>query len=639
MEFFNSLGQVLTNAKNYPAWQQQEQQKKLKQEQLLAKNPPTKKQTAEAKEYSRVMVDAINTMDMYSINKSEDVVTLTTPVVNIVDGLLPYAVLLLTLGAASLPSVQKGAASTANKLKNWLIELKSIKTKPDLVQNINNALDEKNGTTLVLFLSGAIVQIVLGFALALVDAIAVRGLEKEASRVARFQAREQVLQDPRNFVNYTPEQLAEAKAEAKESKAKDPNKPKSLNPLIMLGESIKTAKELTEQHKGYESWKANFIAKETTALNQLDLDTLSDQEKQDALVDQNRITAIIKTIELKSQQYLANVEMVVNIASSLSLGAGLLVGGLVEKGIEVAQHQKWLPIDIESSGLSLIKKGVTFAFPILGGILVSIYGIKIQKEAAKVGRFKAKQELLKHPELFVASVNGQKKEEVASLPPLPPLKKKSFIESVKEEVRFFFNLNKDFDAYKAHEKELAPKEYQLNEALKQVDITPEQLHKAEVLQKRAFYAFEKMDEKTQRYSDDVEGGASVVTAVINKVMEQVLTCGAFMLPIIMVKANENAKNIKTTGNEVENIAHSIPSGIKVIGSLLLLTLPVSLSTIWAAQMKKTAAQVGVMLSMKELEDPKRMLVAPSLPLVSPSKATNKEAEDDDDTTQTTENVA
>jgi hypothetical protein len=567
------------------------------------------------------------------------VVSVTQPVIRITDQVIPIAAACIGALALLAKPVQTACIKTADNLKSWASTLSIVKNNAQARAFVEERLSDENK---VLFIGGAgivAMELLLSVGLAIADAIIVRGLEKEASRVARFQAREQVLQDPRNFVNYTPEQLVEAKAEAKESKAKDPNKPKSLNPLIMLGESIKTAKELTEQHKGYESWKANFIAKETTALNQLDLDTLSDQEKQDALVDQNRITAIIKTIELKSQQYLANVEMVVNIASSLSLGAGLLVGGLVEKGIEVAQHQKWLPSDIESSGLSLIKKGVTFAFPILGGILVSIYGIKIQKEAAKVGRFKAKQELLKHPELFVASVNGQKKEEVASLPPLPPLKKKSFIESVKEEVRFFFNLNKDFDAYKAHEKELAPKEYQLNEALKQVDITPEQLHKAEVLQKRAFYAFEKMDEKTQRYSDDVEGGASVVTAVINKVMEQVLTCGAFMLPIIMVKANENAKNIKTTGNEVENIAHSIPSGIKVIGSLLLLTLPVSLSTIWAAQMKKTAAQVGVMLSMKELEDPKRMLVAPSLPLVSPSKATNKEAEDDDDTTQTTENVA
>lgn len=605
----------------------------------MAKNPPTKKQTAEAKEYSRVMVDAINTMDMYSINKSEDVVTLTTPVVNIVDGLLPYAVLLLTLGAASLPSVQKGAASTANKLKNWLIELKSIKTKPDLVQNINNALDEKNGTTLVLFLSGAIVQIVLGFALALVDAIAVRGLEKEASRVARFQAREQVLQDPRNFVNYTPEQLVEAKKEAKHSDKKEPKQAKSLNPLVMFGDALKTTKNLAEEHKYYVEWKTDFTAKETEALQKIDVATLSDNEKASAEKDRKRITSVIKQIELKSQQYLANLELVVNLATPAALAAGLFAGGLITKSVELAQNWKWLPSDAESIALGLGKKAVGWVLPTAGAIAVSLYGIKIEKEGAKIGRFKAKQELLKHPESFIIINEDQPSTNTTNqkVTPLPKEPEKSFFQKVKDEVQFFFHLKKDFDDYEKHEKEVAPKEYQLKEALKDVDITPKQLAEAKKLQSRAFYAFEKMDEKTQRYSDDIEGGTGLVTSGVQNVMGLIeMGLIAILTPIFMAKTIEKVNTNEAFGLQ---LAKTVPSGLWVNGLSLLASLPIYATIIWAAQMKKTAAQVGVMLSMKELEDPKRMLVAPSLPLVSPSKATNKEAEDDDDTTQTTENVA
>jgi hypothetical protein len=626
MEFFNSLGQVLSNAKNYPAWDQQEKLKTLKQQQLLAKNPPTKQQTAEAKEYSRVMVEAINKMDQYSIDKSEDVVSLTQPVVDVLDGLLPFAVLGIAGLASQVPSVKKWATDSSLKLKDWLVELKPIKNKPDWIPKIKEAFSGDNGALIVGILATAGLQVVAGFALAIVDAIAVRGLEKEASRVARFQAREQVLDDPRNFVNYTPEQLAEAKAEAKESHEKEPKKVKSLNPFVMFGESLKTAEELTKQHTSYERWKTNFTAKETEALTKLDPQTVSEKEKQESLVDQNRITTVIKQVELKSQKYLANVEMLVNLSSILFLGSGILIGGVIEKGIEIAQHRKLLPDDGKSAVLAWSKKGVTYGLPILGAIVASTYGIKIQKEAAKVGRFKAKQDLLKHPEAFIALSDEQKQGNGFVKP--APVEKKSWTESLKDQIHFFLNLNKDFDAYKKHEKEVAPKEYQLNEALKDVDITPEQLKKAKKLQHRAFYAFEKMDEKTQRYSDDVEGGAGIITSVVSKLTEQLTMLGTVIFfPLFLAQSIKKAENAEGTGHK---IAHMIPSGTWLYGLSLLASLPIYATTIWAAQMKKTAAQVGVMLSMKELDDPKRMLVAPSLPLVLPKLKVVEEVEDTDE---------
>jgi hypothetical protein len=35
VEFFNSLGQVMTQAKHYPAWEQQEKQKEARQQALV----------------------------------------------------------------------------------------------------------------------------------------------------------------------------------------------------------------------------------------------------------------------------------------------------------------------------------------------------------------------------------------------------------------------------------------------------------------------------------------------------------------------------------------------------------------------------------------------------------------------------
>ena len=86
------------------------------------------------------------------------------------------------------------------------------------------------------------------------------------------------------------------------------------------------------------------------------------------------------------------------------------------------------------------------------------------------------------------------------------------------------------------------------------------------------------------------------------------------------------------------LAKTVPSGLWVNGLSLLASLPMYATIIWAAQMKKTAAQVGVMLSMKELEDPKRMLVAPSLPLVLPKLKVVEDTDDTDEalTAKTTE---
>ena len=172
--------------------------------------------------------------------------------------------------------------------------------------------------------------------------------------------------------------------------------------------------------------------------------------------------------------------------------------------------------------------------------------------------------------------------------------------------------------------------------MKEVAITPKQLVEAKKLQSRAFYAFEKMDEKTQRYSDDIEGGTGLVTSGVQNVMGLIeMGLIAILTPIFMAKTIEKVNTNEAFGLQ---LAKTVPSGLWVNGLSLLASLPMYATIIWAAQMKKTAAQVGVMLSMKELEDPKRMLVAPSLPLVLPKLKVVEDTDDTDEalTAKTTE---
>jgi len=71
IEFLNSLKQVKANARYYPAWQQQEAMKEAVQQQVLHENPPSKAEKRKAIEEARLLVDNINTMDTYGVNKEE----------------------------------------------------------------------------------------------------------------------------------------------------------------------------------------------------------------------------------------------------------------------------------------------------------------------------------------------------------------------------------------------------------------------------------------------------------------------------------------------------------------------------------------------------------------------------------------
>jgi hypothetical protein len=622
MEFFNSLSQVMSNAKNYPAWEQQEKRKQAKQQQLLADNPATKKQKQAAQEYSRVMVEAINKMDQYSIDKSEDVMAITQPAVGIAS-LVAIGVL---NGGAYLVSRtkqwEKFADATASKLKNWVTDWKFIKKNPDYVKNATELLSGQTGRTAVNYLYLAGLELVLGVGIAIADAIIIRGVEKEASRVARFQAREEVLNDPQNFANYTPQQLAEAQKMASKSLAKDEKKKKSLNPITLFADSIKTTKELSDQHEGYERWKTKFHEKEAEALKNEDPSTRSQAELDQAKADQERITGVIKQVELKSQQYLANAEMAINLAllGSTAFGGLLAVG--INSLIGVAQHLKALPSDEVKPALGLTKKGLAFIIPALLPIILAPYVIKVQKEAAKIGRFKAKQELLKHPENFIPFT--EKEKQAVGDVKAPAIEKKSFMQGVKGGAQFFWHLKTDLKEYEDHEKEGGIQEYRLNKALEDIEVTPQQLAEAKKVQKRAFYAFEKMDEKTQRYSDDVEGGTDIVKSLVEQATEivgEVVEIGA----IGYLGAKAVQKGEAKLGISLANAI--MPQSYWISLFTLGLSAPLAIATIWAAQMKKTAAQVGVMLSMKELDDPKRMLVAPSLPLVLPKLKTVETADE------------
>jgi hypothetical protein len=623
MEFFNSLQQVNANAKYYPAWQQQEAIKEGVQRQALMQHPPTKAEKQQAVEEARMLVDNINTMDTYAVNKEEDVLMVTTPAAGLVTGIAEAAVLgAIGLFLAVTPWGNKLGGWTGKQLIKGLERLPIVAKNPEWVTSLQSANPEAQamfGKTAL----GLVAAFATAVGIEVADVIITRGLEKEAARVARFQAREIALNNPRNFVLYTPKQLAKAQQLAENEPEPPEEKPKkTLNPITLFTDSVKVTAEVAKDHQAYQDWKKAFHQAEETALKETDATEATPEQQQQAKADQWRLTRIIKAVELKSQQYLADAEMSVTVASLALAGLGEFAAAGLVGVVTLAQNMKWLTLSEKATNrLEFAKGGLVVLAPLLLPLAIAPYGVKIMKEGAKLGRFKAKQEILKHPEALIYcnetdTVRANRNEYTQKQQKQPTV-----IDWLKDQYKFFKNLKGDFDEYEQYEKTVEPQEYQLKKALAKIAITPQQEAASKVLQHRAFYAFETMDEKTQRYSDDAGGAVDIVKTVASEALAMAIDVAeiATIPAVLAMTAEKNQQKAEKLAQQAEGIQFQnkiLQYGFAGLGLEALLTVPIVAINIVGTEFKKRASQVGVMMSMKELEDPKRMLIAPQLPLVN-----------------------
>lgn len=625
MEFLNSLQQVNANAKYYSAWQQAEATKEAIQRQALQEYPPSTAEKRQAIEEARMLVDNINTMDTYAVNKEEDVLAVTTPVAGLVAGIAESVGLALIGGTLFLTPL-------GNETGKWLgTHVKQTVEKVPLVANNPkwlNSLKELEAGFLGKSVLGAMAAFVTVVGIDLADVIITRGLEKEAARVARFQAREIALKNPRNFVLYTPKQLAKAKKLAEQDPEPPEEKRKqTLNPITMFADSVKVTAEVARDHQAYQDWKKTFHQAETEALqDEANALYVTPEEQEKAKADQWRLTRVIKAVELNSQRYLADAEMSVNIASLSLAGIGELVALGIVGAVNLAQKAKlFIPPEKWRNTLELGKGGLVFLTPLLLPLSLAPYSVKLMKEGAKLGRFKAKQEILKHPEalIYTPETDAIKTNDNRQSRLVQP----TAIDWLKDQYKFFKNLKGDFEEYEQYEKTVEPQEYQLKKALAKVAITPQQEADSKVLQHRAFYAFETMDEKTQRYSDDAGGAVDLIKTVIAEVLAMFIEVAEIVgIPAIMLSLKQNNSTIAVTEQMAPQVKNKILQyGLGGVALEALVGIPLIAVNILGAEFKKRAAQVGVMMSMKELEDPRRMLIAPTLPLVNNQQQHQTEA--------------
>lgn len=539
IEFVNTIKEVRSNYKPYEGWVKEQRDKEARRQALHNNIQLPQDQLDIAGSYGRTVVDAINVMDDYSENKAEDVEMATEQAM----GLVPLA----GMGVGSLP----------------LMLYKAMKGKSTAAYM---ALGVLPIVTMLLSTMGATVY--------------ASSLQKQASRIARYQSRETELKDPINFVVYTPEQIAAAKELAKTLPEPTDKEKSALNPINNIGEVISTIKSLLKDKKAYSEWlkQASVEDKERIKLFQTDI---SQNQIDIAKAHQDILFRTVNKIDIASQEYSENVEMATNSMMAVGLtggaAAGTVLSGLawlLEKTKVVADKARFL---------GPIKK---YAVPITSAAMffvAAMYSTKLQKEAARVGRFKAKQELLQDPKNFVHYTDAQM-QSVQNVTAEPETKK-SLFGKLKEGVGFFWAAKKDFKEYENYKKTQGKEEQKLRDALKKVNVSADQLDQAKKLQDKTFRIFDNLDEFSQRYAEDVEAGTSMVAQVIAPFLG---VAGSFFGLAIgsLLRLNPVAAG-------VSSMAITIPGAIAL--------------EVWATKLQKKASKIGLMKAMKDLEDPKNFV--------------------------------
>ena len=273
--------------------------------------------------------------------------------------------------------------------------------------------------------------------------------EVKASRKGRFEAMRKELNDTKTFAVLTPEQEQEVNKNLKTLGLQKETK----NPFKGIKESWETIKEMTTDSPEYLRQRMVFEQRLNSDIQHFN-EELSPEEIENAKKDQQLLTKLVEKIDIASQDYAENAELATSTLITLAVGFGSLFTLGYEK---LAQKFKWKQSSIPA-GIGL-----------LGMLGASIMSASIQKQAARVGRFKAKQELVKNPEQLVY-VSDEKTGKITDIE-VKPQEKLGMFKFLKEA----WKNNKEFEKWKETE---GAKEKNITKALSNIELSEEQMKEA-----------------------------------------------------------------------------------------------------------------------------------------------------------------
>lgn len=588
MDFFNSLSQVTKNRSNFKKWEDNQRNENAQREELAKRRQHTPEELQKAKELGTTIVDVIDVMDNHSENVAENVETAVDPLSQLATLAGLFGLNWLAFKTKSKKDVlgflnfdsnirktekyQELEKRVAEDLKNTnkplgmferITDKKTIRRIQDSeLKKELTAFKKAGKKQMIKYLKGA------GYAhglamlgtvgLFIASTIYEAKLQTDSSKIARYQARK-VLEDPKEFVTYTPEQIEAAKKEL----AEHPELTKKDKKSKLQSGMFKSIYSIIKDNKAYKNDKA---AREDNS--QKVTRELTPEERIQAEKDQEVIQRTVRIINNEAEKNSENMEVAANVLINGTPFLGGAIGAatgwalnklkVFDKFVEnrinkvgseetkklyealkdpklkgFRHHTKWARFansmmeDIKNSGgkkeIEKSFKDMTatmfanrvgkqwifgaFGF-VLTGIAGAIIGLKLQKSAARAGRFTAKRELEKNPENFI----GYTKDDYEEVQDVKTTDKKP--NKFKEYALFLPNVMKQYWAYNKYKKTEYKEKQALKDLLKKQDITPEQLREAKNLQRKLFNTFEKVDDNSQVYSESMEAATEIAQPFI-----------------------------------------------------------------------------------------------------------------------------
>lgn len=415
-------------------------------------------------------------------------------------------------------------------------------------------------------------------------------LQVDSSKIARFQARE-ALKDPKAFVNYTPEQIAKAKQELEENPLTKKEKKKAKSTLKQNG--LKSIINLFRDRKAYKIAKANDIDESKLVTRELTKDEF-EQAQRDKDVIQRTIKIINNEAEKYSESMETAAQVIINGTPYLGLGVGAITSwifnkigffdkkynriidkncseqtkklrdayikstknkelkgmfGWVYKTKNWAKFAKSAVSDIKTTEkmskifgryitVGMTNKGIrNFAISLIGGLMTGfaggIIGVKLQKAAARAGRFTAKRELEKDPRNFI----GYTEEEYNEVKDVTSNKKEE--SKFKHYALFLPRVLKQYFAYNKYRKTEFKENQLLQKQLQKQEVSEQQLLEAQNLQRKLFNTFEKVDNNSQQYSESMEAAIEIAQPTVAYASMALLFSPLVIGAIMIVKGKKS----------------------------------------------------------------------------------------------------
>ena len=535
MSMFGDYKSYKLYAPQYAEWKSARDLAETKRKTYLKQNPNEIK--TQDIQTSKTILRAIDIMDEYSQKRAEDMEVAAESVVS------------MGLEVALIIGAGIGFLTTRLKPFQKLIE--------------KYAKDNKKMQNIMAYTAmgiGGIIGSVAAFPLYAWAAKA----EVKASRKGRFEAMRKELNDTKTFAVLTPEQEQEVNKNLKTLGLQKEVK----NPFKGIKESWETIKEMTTDSPEYLRQRMVFEQRLNSDIQHFN-EELSPEEIENAKKDQQLLTKLVEKIDIASQDYAENAELATSTLITLAVGFGSLFTLGYEK---LAQKFKWKQSSIPA-GIGL-----------LGMLGASIMSASIQKQAARVGRFKAKQELVKNPEQLVY-VSDEKTGKITDIE-VKPQEKLGMFKFLKEA----WKNNKEFEKWKETE---GAKEKNITKALSNIELSEEQMKEARRLQHNTFKTFNKVDEKSQKYAESIEAIGQSIQYPLSLVFS-----GIGM--IFGIKHLEKA--LAQMDKQKVDKAFVTNAYMKYIAVIFLSTLPSILINAYITKEQKKASRVANMLAINEMQD-------------------------------------